>query len=100
MKYLVTLAFALLLAACNSKVDTAHPTALDGTYTSLDGKSSYTFTPNGKVQVVHFGKPKEATYTLENNTAKFQFDGGMPRTFVLNPDGSLIADGLEKFKKN
>lgn len=100
MKYLVTLTFVLFLAACDSKIGTGHPSAIDGTYTSLDGKNSFAFTSSGRVRFVLYGEPKEATYTLEDNTIKFQFDGGMPQAFVLNSDGSLTSNTATKYKKN
>lgn len=100
MRYLITLAFVFLLAACDSKIGASHPSSIEGTYTSLDGKTSYVFTPEGKVRVAHFGKSEEAAYVLEKSTIKFQFDGGMPRSFVVNADGSLTSDSATKYKKN
>lgn len=95
MKYLLPLVLALLLTACGSNISATHASVLDGTYTSLDGKSSITFTPNGKVR---WGA-KEAKYAVEGNILKYQFDGGLPSAFVLNSDGSISFNGVEKFKK-
>lgn len=99
MKYLVTLIFVLSLAACDSKIGASHPSSIDGSYTSLDGRDNITFTSDGKAQVVLYGKPKETTYTLQDNVIKYQFEGGMPRTYALNPDGSLTAENGTTFKK-
>ena len=90
MKYLVTLAIVYLLSACSGATQ---PSAVNGTYTTLDGKSSFTFS-NGMVRA----NAKEASYMMEGGAIKFQFDGGLPAVMVLNPDGSLSLYGT-KFTK-
>jgi hypothetical protein len=100
MKYLLTLVFVFFLSACDSKIGASSASSIDGTYTSVDGRNNFTFTSSGKVRVAFFGNPKETTYTLQDNAIKFHFEGGMPQTFVLNPDGSLTSDTATKYKKN
>lgn len=100
MKYLFTLVFVIFLSACDSQIGASSASSVDGTYMAPDGRNNFTFTSSGKVRVVFFGNPKETTYTLQDNSIKFQFEGGMPQTFVLNSDGSLTSDTATKYKKN
>jgi hypothetical protein len=95
VKYLLSVCLALLLVACNGKVEIPHSSSFEGTYVSLDGKSSVTFTSDGKVR---YGK-KETLFSVEGNMIKFQFDGGIPSAFLQNADGSISLNGFEKFKK-
>ena len=96
MKYLLSVCLALLLVACNGKVEIPHSSSsFEGTYVSLDGKSSVTFTSDGKVR---YGK-KETLFSVDSNMIKFQFDGGIPMAFIQNADGTMSLNGVEKFKK-
>ncbi len=81
-----------MLVACDSK----NSLVPDGDYTSIDGKNTVSFTSSGVVRA----RGKETTYTVEGNTLKYQFDGGMSMAFVLNPDGSISLNGVDKFKKS
>lgn len=99
MKYLITLIFVLLLSACDSKIDVSNPSSMNGTYTSIDGKDSYVFTPDGEVQTMNLGTLKKASYTLEEGAIHWQFVGGMPTTFKKNADGSLTSRYGTKYTK-
>ena len=97
MKYVnaIIVALTTVLTACGPNT-----ASVAGDYTSQDGRDHIVFTSSGKVQVSYFGEPKEANYTMEGKAIKFQFDGGMPQTFVLNSDGSLTSNTATKYKKN
>ena len=95
MKYLAALALVFLLTACGgAKLDASNTSAVNGTYTSLDGKESYTFL-NGTVRV----KTQEASYVVEGGAIKFRFDGGVPALFVVNPDDRSLSLYGMTFKK-
>lgn len=100
MKTLLILTLILLLSACGSKNEGTHTSGqIDGTYTSAD-KGTYTFTPDGKVSTVVFGKVKETNYEVVGDQIKVLFDGGIPFVFIVNKDGSLLLNGVQKYTKN
>jgi hypothetical protein len=95
MKKFFILFLFFLLSACTTKVD--------GTYTSINtssNKSSYTFSKNGKVSSIIFGVKKETSYQIDGNEIKFRFDGGLPRLFILEKDGTIDAGTYGKYIKD
>lgn len=88
MKFVLTIILATLLAACGQ------PT-FEGTFVTPQDKEGFTFTPDGKVRA----EGKETTYTIEDKTLKFHFDGGMPAVFSINSDGSISLGGQIKYVK-
>jgi FlaG/FlaF family flagellin (archaellin) len=88
MKTILAIALAVLLAACGQS-------SIEGTFTAPNDKIGFQFTADGKVRVGN----KETTYTIEDNTLKFQFSGGLPFVFTLNSDGSISWAGQGKYTK-
>lgn len=95
MKYIIAFVFSIFLAACNASHAPQSTSTFDGSYSTVDGKSTVTFTPEGKVK----WDGAESTYIVDGNMAKLQFPNGLPTAFVMNPDGSISLNGVETYKK-
>lgn len=82
----------LLLAACGG--------GLSGTYSDPMGVSSYTFQPNGKLEVNAMGATVEMHYELDGNKIKVGIKDGPVQVMTLNPDGSISGPmGVKLTKK-
>ncbi len=82
----------LLLAACGGS-------GLDGTYAGPDSYYSYTFQPNGTVQVNGFGKTLEKHYELDGKTIKIGPRDGPKQVMTLRDDGSISGPRGAKLTK-
>jgi hypothetical protein len=86
--------FAILLSfvctACTHSGDsTSHH--ISGAYRSDDGKNTFVFHDDQKVSAVFFGREETTSYAIQDNKVSLQFEGGVPFTFTINPDGSLTS---------
>lgn len=99
MKYLLIALVAVFLAACNPNTGGAAYSGLIGTYTSQDGKNSYTLTSDGKIGTKNKIYEKVTTFTIEKNKVEFQFQDGLPQSLKINDDGSVVSDSGMLYKK-
>ena len=86
--------FAILLSlACAACTHGGNPTSphVSGTYRSDDGKNTFVFRDDEKVSAVFFGREETTSYAIQDNKVSLQFEGGVPLTFTINPDGSLTS---------
>lgn len=81
----------LLLAACGG--------GLSGTYSDPMGITSYTFQPNGKVEMNAMGASMELKYEVDGNKVKFVLPGGAAQVLTINSDGSISGPGGIKLTK-
>ena len=82
----------LLLAACGG--------GLSGTYSDPMGVTSYTFQPNGKLEVNTMGATVEMHYEMDGNKIKVGIKDGPAQVWTLNADGSISGSmGMKLTKK-
>lgn len=95
----ISLSIALSIAGCDQNSAKPAP-RIEGSYTSIDGKNHLTFRTDGYVETVIFGKRKTAPYKMEENTARYQFEGGLPSSAQFHPDGTLTTDTGTPYRKD
>ena len=88
---LAPLLASLLLTACSG--------GLNGTYSDPMGITSYTFQPNGKVEMNAMGATMELKYEVDGNKVKFVLPGGAAQVLTINPDGSISGPSGIKLTK-
>lgn len=82
----------LLLAACG--------TGLSGTYSDPMGVTSYTFQPNGKLEINAMGATMEMHYEVSGKKIRVGIENGPVQVWTINPDGSISGSmGIKLTRK-